>query len=139
MEETDQMPSQKVSPLIEVSSRLDVVAGATGRRRWSPEAKARIVAESYEPGVSVTAVARQHNVRANQLFAWRRLARDGKLVLPAEVVGRFVPGMVEAPAMPSSGCAWGRIEIEAAGVLVRLAADVPAARIGAIASALRAG
>ena len=102
MEDTDQTPSQKYSTLIEVPSRLDVVSGPTGRRRWSAEAKARIVAESYEPGVSVSAVARRHNLLGNQLFAWRRRAREGKLVLPAEVVGSFVPAMVEASAMASS-------------------------------------
>jgi len=137
MEETDQTPSQKVGPLIEATSRLDIVSGPTGRRRWALETKARIVAESFNPGVSVSAVARRHKVRTNQLFAWRRLARDGKLVLPADAVSHFVPAMLEAPTVPPS-CG-GKIEIEAAGVVVRLAVDVPAARIGAIASALRAG
>jgi len=132
MEDTNQTPSQKVSPLIEVASRLEVVSGPTGRRRWSAEMKARIVSESYEPGVSVSAVARRHDVRANQLFAWCRRAREGKLVVPAEVVGNFVPAMVEAPSMVSSGCACSRIEIEADGVVVRLPGDAPAGRIGEI-------
>ena len=110
--------------------------GRRNRRRWSAEAKARIVAESYEPGVSVSAVARRHNLLSNQLFAWRRRAREGKLVVPAEVVGSFVPAMVEASAMASSACVCRpkvqRIEIEADGVVVRLPGDVPAGRIGAI-------
>ena len=39
--------------------RLEVINGALGRRRWSPEAKARIVAESLAPGVAVSEVARR--------------------------------------------------------------------------------
>jgi transposase len=32
-------------------------------RRWSAEAKARIVAESRAPGVVISEVARRHNLR----------------------------------------------------------------------------
>ena len=42
--------------------RLEVINGALGRRRWSPEAKARIVAESLTPGVVVSEVARRHDL-----------------------------------------------------------------------------
>jgi hypothetical protein len=45
MEDGDNTTSQKYSTLIDVPSRLVVVSGSTGRRRWSAEMKARIVAE----------------------------------------------------------------------------------------------
>ena len=45
------------------------------RRRWSEAQKRQIVAESHEPGVSVSVVARRYNVNANQIFKWRRLYR----------------------------------------------------------------
>ena len=134
MEETDQTPRQKASPQVDVVSRLDVVSGPTGRRRWSTEAKARIVAESYAPGVSVSAVARRHGLGANQLFAWRRKAREGLLALPAAFEG-FVPAMVEVSLPPPRGA----VEIETGGVVVRLPGDTPAVRIGEIVSALRSG
>ena len=58
--------------------RLEVVQ--TGRRRrWTPEQKALILAETYEAGASVSAVARRHAVTPGQLFGWRREAR-----LPAQ-------------------------------------------------------
>ena len=98
------------------------------RRRWSEAQKRQIVAESYEPGVSVSIVARRYNVNANQVFTWRRLYRE-----PAgdAGAGRFVPVVVEAtpegeaggPTLrPSSGdgvaagaAAAGRMEIVLAG------------------------
>ena len=42
------------------------------RRQWSEAAKRRIVAETLEPGSSVSIVARRHDVNANQVFKWRR-------------------------------------------------------------------
>ena len=75
--------------------RLEVINGALGRRRWSPEAKARIVAESLAPGVVVSEVARRHDLLPQQLFAWRRQARQGRLALPAEALS-FVPVIATA-------------------------------------------
>ena len=79
--------------------RLEVINGALGRRRWSPEAKARIVAESLAPGVAVSEVARRHDLLPQQVFAWRRQAKQGRLALPAEALS-FVP-VIAAAAMPS--------------------------------------
>ena len=42
------------------------------RRQWTEAFKRQIVAETLEPGASVSIVARQHDVNANQLFKWRR-------------------------------------------------------------------
>jgi transposase-like protein len=59
--------------------RVEVITGFRRRRRWSAEEKLRIVGESYRPGASVSSVARRHELNANQLFTWRRLAREGSL------------------------------------------------------------
>jgi transposase-like protein len=56
--------------------RLEVFTGAGHRRAWTVEQKARIVAESYESGETVCAVARRHGLTPQQLFdglAWARL------------------------------------------------------------------
>ena len=74
---------RRVDPEIREVRRLEVITGALGRRRWSAEAKARIVAESLAPGVVISEVARRHDLRPQQLFAWRHQARQGRLVLPA--------------------------------------------------------
>ena len=45
---------------------------SSGKRRSWPEAlKRQIVAETEEPGSSVSVVARRHDVNANQVFKWR--------------------------------------------------------------------
>lgn len=46
------------------------------RRRWTVQEKVRIVAESYDPATTVTAVARRYDINRNQLFIWRRQLRD---------------------------------------------------------------
>jgi transposase len=81
--------------------RLEVINGALGRRRWSVETKAQIVAESLKPGEVVSEVARRHDLLPQQLFAWRQQARQGRLALPAEALS-FVP-VVTASDLPLAG------------------------------------
>src|SRR3546814_17753370 len=52
-------------------------------------ARARIIAESLEPGANVSAVARRHGLFPQQLYTWRRGLRER-----AEAMS-FVPAMVE--------------------------------------------
>lgn len=52
-------------------SRMEVVE--TGRRRrWSDEAKLRILDDASMPGVRVRAVARRHAVSPSQIYDWRK-------------------------------------------------------------------
>ena len=57
--------------------RIEVITGTARRRRWTSEQKLRIIGETYEPGESVSAVARRHGVAANLVFRWRRLMNEG--------------------------------------------------------------
>ena len=59
--------------------QVEVITPVQRRRRWSAEEKARIVQETYAPGMSVSLVARQHGIAPNQLFGWRRLHAEGGL------------------------------------------------------------
>jgi transposase len=55
------------------------VLEAERRRRWSATEKLAIVRETYEPGMSVSLIARKHGVNPNQIFHWRKLERIGAL------------------------------------------------------------
>jgi transposase len=57
--------------------RIELITGAPRRRHWSTEQKLRIIAESFEPGETVSSVARRHGVAPNLLFRWRRLMNEG--------------------------------------------------------------
>ncbi len=114
------------------------MAGPTGRRSWPDAVKARIVAESFAACVRVVDVARRHGVAPQQVTTWRRQARRGTLALPAESCLDFATLVLDEPPAPPSVKVPAPIEIEAGGVIVRLAGDCPAARVAEIAIALRA-
>ena len=105
--------------------RLEVITGVGGRRAWSNEDKARIVAESFAAGANVSEVARRYGLRPQQVYAWRRLARGGALALPPEGALGFVPVIAaESEPAPSAATPSGIVEIEIAGILVRAAPGV---------------
>ena len=59
---------------------IEIITRDQRRRRWSPAEKAALVRKTYEPGMSVSLVARQEGLAASLLFTWRRLEREGALV-----------------------------------------------------------
>jgi Transposase len=64
----------------------------TGRRRaWAADEKARIIAESYAGGETVSAVARRHGLTPQQLFGWRREARQRAESEAGEISRAFTP------------------------------------------------
>lgn len=58
--------------------RLEVITGVGRRRKWPDDFKARVVAESLEPGVVISEVARRHGLRPQQLFTWRNQMRSAR-------------------------------------------------------------
>ena len=56
--------------------RIEVISVAR-RRHWSTEAKLRIIEESFEPGETVSSVARRNGVAPNLLVPRRRLLSEG--------------------------------------------------------------
>jgi transposase len=119
-----------VDHIVETSERrgrVDIRVGAGGRRRWSDEAKGRLVAESYAPGAVVSEVARRNDISPQHLFAWRKAARAGLLSLPADEAPMFVPVVTELRGDGSMAAASARataITIEIGGAVVRAAPGV---------------
>ncbi len=65
-----------------------------GKRRWPDEVKARIVAESLQPGARVVDVAARYDILPHHLSDWRRHARQGRLALP----GDLMDGLTTSPS-----------------------------------------
>src|SRR5262252_1713764 len=61
------------------ADRVEIITSVQRRRRWTVAEKVRIVEETFEPGMTVSLVARRHGVAPNQLFTWRRLVVEGAL------------------------------------------------------------
>lgn len=112
---------------------------ADGKRNWPPELKARIVAETLIEGETVNAVAKRYELIPSTVSDWRRMARQGKLVLPNLEGMDFVPVAVEASAPlvePFPVTSASTLDVIKGDVTVRLDAASPAARIAEIARAL---
>lgn len=122
--------------------RIEVLTGAERRRRWSDEAKARIVAESLAPGAVVAEVARRHDVSGQQLHTWRKDAREGRLVLPGDMSAAFAPVIVSRapPPKPLSPAKspYPVLEIEGAGLTVRVRSGADADLIEMVLRVLKA-
>lgn len=116
---------------------VELLAAPATKRRWSDEAKGRIVAETLVPGVTVNEVAQRHGVKANHLSSWRTLARQGKLVVP-EVAGAEFTAPVVVTQTSEPLIVTGTIDLVIGPVTVRLDAATPAARVAELAIALRA-
>ena len=71
-----------------VVQRLEVVELGR-RRRWTAEAKRRIVEESFAGHGQASATARRYGISTSLLFSWRKAYRDGMLTK-----GGFVPAVV---------------------------------------------
>ena len=122
---------------LESVSRMEVLAGPTGKRRWSDAMKGRIIAESLVSGVTVRSVAERYGLKPNHLSSWRGLARAGKLVVP-DFAGANFAQVVVADALPPPPPVQDRIELIVGGITLRLDAATPPTRIAELAIALRA-
>jgi transposase len=123
--------------------RIEVLTGPGRRRKWSEDAKARIVAEPAEPGARVTEVARRWQVSPQQVFDWRREARKALASAAAAVEPSFVPVMPELPAIrPESASSPARpgasIEVKLAGAVLRIPPGTDAELLTAVLRAIRA-
>ncbi len=112
----------------------EIISGGKEHRRWSDAVKGRIVAETFVPGVSVKEVAQRHDLLPNHLSTWRRLARDGKLVIPELAEADFAAIVLSdpEPLLASTSA----IEIDIGRVVLRLDAGTDAGRLAQIVHAL---
>ena len=80
--------------------RIEVITGRRQRRSYTAEEKARIVAESAEPGANISEVARRNGVNRGLLTVWRRKAGVVAEATPGQTP-LFVPVTVADAPMPA--------------------------------------
>lgn len=120
---------------------MEVVPGPTGRRQWPDDLKARIVAETLQPGATVAAVARRHAILPNHLSAWRRLARQGALTLAEPDMPAFVPISLSSEPLASAADnsdVVPELRILVGDVTLHVPAGFPVPQAAALVAALRA-
>jgi transposase len=107
--------------MAEVSTKSVMGISSTGLRRnrsWPDGLKREIVGATFAPGASVSTVARQYDVNANQVFSWRRRYRDEASPPCDAPVPQMIPVMItaeqDAVAAPPSTVV-EKIEIDVAG------------------------
>ncbi|RVK06509.1 IS66-like element accessory protein TnpA [Sinorhizobium meliloti] len=116
------------------------------RRNWTDEEKARILAESAEPGVNISAVARRWGVNRGLLTVWRREAgltsrrseqacAQQAMFVPVTVVGERT--LHQSASSDIASGASGRIEIEIAGARLTVIGSVAPELAQAVVAALR--
>lgn len=126
--------------------RIEVITGRRQRRNWTAEEKARIVDESADPDVNISAVARRFGVNRGLLNAWRREAgltgrRAAKAsvqepaFVPVTVVGDQASQQTALLDIASAGA--GRIELEIAGARMTVIGSVAPELAQAMVAALR--
>ncbi|ECB7278834.1 IS3 family transposase [Salmonella enterica subsp. enterica serovar Java] len=81
-----------------IGEQMIDVLGPEKRRRRTTQEKIAIVQQSFEPGMKVSLVARQHGVAASQLFLWRKQYQEGSLTAVA-AGEQVVPASELAAAM----------------------------------------
>jgi|SRR5208283_5214136 len=126
--------------------RIEVLTGPGRRRRWSAEEKARIVAETLVSGARVSEVARHWQVCPQQVFGWRREARQDVPAGPAKTTVSLAPSFVPIVTEPSPAVAALRaapaapvIEVRLAGAVVRVVSGIDdVAQLTAVLRAVRA-
>ncbi len=132
--------------------RVQVIARMAAKRSWTVEQKIAILDEAFAPGACVSDTAERHELNTGQLYTWRRLFLEGKLlplqppapafarvdVVPPQAVvstprlGEPLPA-IEPPAHSS-----GVIEIELrSGVRIRVDGDVNGKALKHVLDALR--
>jgi transposase len=121
--------------------RVEVITGRRRRRDWSDEEKARILAESADPGVNISEVARRNGVNRGLLNVWRRKARVASNEGPQFVQLRLDDGVEARPDVIDQPRVRAglieRIEVTIAGAKVSVPVGVDAATLERVLAAVR--
>lgn len=80
---------------------VEVITSVERRRRWSREDKERLVAATFEPGASVSEIARSAGIHVSQLFRWRKELCQISTPSVPQLIPVEVVEPLPAPALPA--------------------------------------
>jgi transposase-like protein len=117
--------------------RVQVITGVERRRRHSEQEKAKILAETLEPGSSVLGVARRHGLSPSLLYCWRKTAQSSAFLplVPSSNASCAVVGTSSLAAQAENETVKAWIGND---VILEFSDSIAPHRLAAIISAIRA-
>jgi transposase len=131
-------------------AKMEIWMGRERRRRWSDEQKLQILEEVAASGVSVSEIARRHDVVPQQIYTWRRQLLDkaraeareqegSPVFLPVSVVaepeeprGDRPPSHGKKPKTAAARASHIEIRLAKGGRILKVAADLDPAVLQAL-------
>lgn len=116
-------------------------AGRPARRgvryRHHPvEFKCAVVEQSLQPGVSVSRLARDHGINANQVFAWRKAYQEGRLGVAAFLPVTVAPATAPIIETSTHSVACARLVLERRGARLVIEGQPDAQTLSQVLAAL---
>jgi transposase len=124
-----------LEPEVTPIRRLEVITGTGRRRRFSEDDKTRVVEETLAPGAVVSHVARRYGLTPQQLFSWRREARERGAESKAV---SFAPVVIASAPVPDAGTEAATIEVVIGAATIRIPPGVDAAMLKLVLRAVKA-
>jgi transposase len=126
--------------------RIELITGVARRRRWTAEEKAALVAESLQPGINISELARRRGVNRGLLQTWRRAAMReaadvARMFVRLRIEDTPVPADAAQPtcataSAPAAACSLAAeppmLEIESGSLRIRFSGPVEAAVLKAV-------
>ena len=124
-----------------------MLSGVERRRKWPDERKIAIVAETLEPGIVGSDVARRHDVSPSQLFGWvKQFRTEAQALVDAKRHPErpmFAPAVLDATPVatpllaPPPAAEVAAIEVSVGDAMVRIRGAVDAKTLATVLRALR--
>ncbi|WP_292242547.1 transposase [Mesorhizobium sp.] len=117
--------------------QIEVITSVERHRRWSRQEKERLVAATFEPGASVSEIARSAGIHVSQLFRWRKelCQISAPQLVPVEVVEALPapPAPAQPPPISRPRKKSSMVTIELGGARrLRVESDIDSEALGRI-------
>ncbi|TIP09171.1 MAG: transposase [Mesorhizobium sp.] len=127
--------STRSSPV--TKHQIEVITSVERHRRWSRQEKERLVAATFEPGASVSEIARSAGIHVSQLFRWRKelCQISAPQLVPVEVVEALPapPAPAQPPPISRPRKKSSMVTIELGGARrLRVESDIDSEALGRI-------